>query len=535
MNYFNSIRGKGVVSGQFIETGDPASVTTGPLAQLEAETGQYVGMIGIDYWHFNTGGNAIVAAANQAAIQHWQSGGLVTLSLSMPNPTTGGGIQDTSYVDAQGLLTPGTPTNAALNQMLTQVGEGLRQLQDAGVPVLFRPYHENNGDWFWWGAGNLSASQFQDLWRYTHDYLTDTMGLHNLAWVYSINTGTALGGRSLTDTYPGGQYVDITGQDLYSNDASAARSTYESLKQLGKPTAMTEFGSGTPADGNTDFSMPTLIDDLQYEMPDIVYWIQWWSQNGGRTGWGMEIDRDASAALNRDYVINRGEIAGSSSGTPTDPPNPPDPPVTPSPNDTVIVAGSGDAIIDASGNAWTITANGQVAVNGVTDQTTARVVTLAYEDGLIWQENADNLWWSKTQPADRWGPEQGTATSPLPGDGGGNLPPVEVPGDTLTLVLSGDSYQGSPQFIARIDGETLTPEPVAVTAAHGADTQSFEFVGNWGAGTHDIEIGFVNDLWDGSRDTDRNLYVEAVSYRGQSVSSQLVPLYGEQVVHFQTS
>ncbi|HEX2943314.1 MAG TPA: hypothetical protein VHO91_19835, partial [Rhodopila sp.] len=69
------------------------------------------------------------------------------------------------------------------------------------------------------------------------------------------------------------------------------------------------------------------------------------------------------------------------------------------------------------GNKWTIQANGQIAVNGVTDTTTANVTELAYVNGEVWQENTSNLWWGKTSPTAAWSPDAGTATSPLPGSG----------------------------------------------------------------------------------------------------------------------
>jgi hypothetical protein len=88
--------------------------------------------------------------------------------------------------------------------------------------------------------------------------------------------------------------------------------------------------------------------------------------------------------------------------------------VTPSPNDTVVKAGSTAAITDASGNKWTITSGAQVAVNGTADPTTANVIELAYVNGTIWQENTSKLWWGETKPDGSWATEQGTATSPLP-------------------------------------------------------------------------------------------------------------------------
>jgi ribosome-associated protein YbcJ (S4-like RNA binding protein) len=90
-------------------------------------------------------------------------------------------------------------------------------------------------------------------------------------------------------------------------------------------------------------------------------------------------------------------------------------PVTASANETLLTASGGNAsssITDASGNTWTIV-NGQVVVNGAADATTANVTHLAYVDGVIWQENSNDLWWSKSAPADAWGPPAGTSTVPV--------------------------------------------------------------------------------------------------------------------------
>jgi hypothetical protein len=93
---------------------------------------------------------------------------------------------------------------------------------------------------------------------------------------------------------------------------------------------------------------------------------------------------------------------------------PPAPKALPSPDNTVILAKSNAAITDATGTKWTITGDGKVAINGTPDQTTSRVIALAFEKGRVWQENADKLWWSKAKPTDAWGPAAGTSTSPVP-------------------------------------------------------------------------------------------------------------------------
>ena len=470
INYFNKIQGKGLVSGEFIETGDPASVTIDPLTTLQANTGQFVGMIAIDYWHAGGTGSVTTANANADAIAQWQAGGLVEVNAAMPNPTTGGAATDTSDLDVAGLLTPGTATNNALNANLSQVAGGLRQLQDAGVVVVYRPYWEMNGNWNWWGAGLLSAQEFQALWQYTYNYMTDTMGLHNLVWMYAINGGFALPDRSLTDTYPGAAFVDMTGQDMYSNNPGIdGQSTYQALLALGKPTALAEFGSGAPSGGDPSFSMPTLISQIQTYMPNTVYWMQWWAQNAGGNGWGIEQDQNASAALNDGYVINRGQIANTAPQS--------SPAVSASASDTVVTDIT-SAITDASGNQWTITSSAQVAVNGVADTSTWNVIELAYVNGMIWHENTAQLWWGKTSPDASWAPGAGTATSPLP-SAPATPPMPAVSADDATVIA------GSASAITDASGNQWTITSSAQVAVNGvADTSTWNV----------IELAYVNGM-----------------------------------------
>src|SRR5690349_8829219 len=93
---------------------------------------------------------------------------------------------------------------------LDRVAEGLEQLKKAGVVVLWRPFHEMNGDWFWWNGKDPDT--FIKLWRQMFDYFTTTKQLDNLLWVYSPNHG-----KKTTDYYPGDRYVDIVGLDAYTD------------------------------------------------------------------------------------------------------------------------------------------------------------------------------------------------------------------------------------------------------------------------------------------------------------------------------
>ncbi|HEY0868498.1 MAG TPA: glycosyl hydrolase [Fimbriimonas sp.] len=115
----------------------------------------------------------------------------------------------------------------------------LKKLAAADVPVLWRPLHEADGRWFWWGA--KGPDPFKRLWRLMHDRLTNHHGLHNLIWV------TSHGLRP--DWYPGDDVVDIVGIDAYPSDPTDPLSTTweELIRQYGgrKMLALTEFG-GVP-------------------------------------------------------------------------------------------------------------------------------------------------------------------------------------------------------------------------------------------------------------------------------------------------
>ena len=114
----------------------------------------------------------------------------------------------------------------------------LKKFQDADIPVLWRPLHEAQGAWFWWGA--KGAGPYKELWHIMYDRLTNHHQLHNLIWVYA---GTQSAGA---DWYPGDAYVDIAGLDLYVDAQSNMSSDWAGQQtQFGakKLVALTESGN----------------------------------------------------------------------------------------------------------------------------------------------------------------------------------------------------------------------------------------------------------------------------------------------------
>ncbi|PPQ29173.1 hypothetical protein CCS01_22555 [Rhodopila globiformis] len=151
-------------------------------------------------------------------------------------------------------------------------------------------------------------------------------------------------------------------------------------------------------------------------------------------------------------------------------------------NNTVVML-SGQ-ITDANHNTWSISAHGQVVVNGVADPTTANVIALAYENGQLWQENSSDLWWTKSKPSDIWQPAHGTSASPIPtrlwvGGGGNaagnpaNWSPAGVPqpGDTLqiaggkTINVMGNDLAGD---TLTVTGTGSAGPRVTINASHKA-------------------------------------------------------------------
>jgi mannan endo-1,4-beta-mannosidase len=139
------------------------------------------------------------------------------------------------------VLTPGTALYEHWCAQVDAIAVFLRQLQDAHVPVLWRPYHEMNGDWFWWG-GRTGAYGTASLYRQMFDRLVNHHRLNNLVWVWSVDRPSRPG-MEHASYFPGIQYVDVLSLDVYGGDFKP--SYYDSLVALsqGKPLALAEVGS----------------------------------------------------------------------------------------------------------------------------------------------------------------------------------------------------------------------------------------------------------------------------------------------------
>ncbi len=213
-------------------------------------TGKYSAIYGCDFG-MSTGeapekAEQIRLGVVKKAIQWWNAGGIVTLCWheSLPGSTVQtfkNTQKKISQAEFNDLITPGTKGYDLLIGEIDQIAVYLKMLRDAKVPVLWRPYHEMNGGWFWWGK----KDNFSQLWDILYDRLTNYHGLNNLLWVFGPNCPINKNIAPYRNFYPGGSKVDILAFDAYVNKTSEFKSEwYDDLVKLadGKPVALGECG-----------------------------------------------------------------------------------------------------------------------------------------------------------------------------------------------------------------------------------------------------------------------------------------------------
>lgn len=199
--YICDMRGKGILSGQ--QEIPFNNNDSDELRYIQKITGQQPAILGLDYISNDFSG------VNQRAKQWYEKGGIVSICWHWGIPPYGSGyLSSKESIDLAELLTPGTSLYEGLLENLDRTALALKELCDAGIPVLWRPLHEFDGDWFWWGKGGSSA--FVQLWRLMYHRYTEIHKLNNLIWVLGYAHVKGQG------YYPGDQYVDIMGCDCYS-------------------------------------------------------------------------------------------------------------------------------------------------------------------------------------------------------------------------------------------------------------------------------------------------------------------------------
>ena len=212
----------------FAPEGDKDSYLARPDIVEEIKRQHRNGSIITICWH------AVPPTSDEPVPFGQQEGGTAMDSLA----SVQGQLLDHQFRD---VLTPGTKLYLRWRAQVDSIAFYLKKLQDAHVPILWRPYHEMNGDWFWWG-GRSGIYGSATLYRQLFDRLVNHHKLKNLIWVWSVDRPVKPE-MQFTEFYPGINFLDILSLDVYRKDFS--QSYYDSLIVLskGKPLVLGEVGN----------------------------------------------------------------------------------------------------------------------------------------------------------------------------------------------------------------------------------------------------------------------------------------------------
>ncbi len=230
-------------------------------SDVKSVTGSHPAVIGVDFSGF-TGGTPETmqqskAAVRKTVVETYDRGGVVTAAWHFPNPVSGGGFywNDSVSLPAVRYIIPGGEGHAKYVEILRALGDWANNTRGKDgklVPMIFRPFHEFDGGWFWWGKPHATSSEFIALWRFTVSYLRDTMGVHN--FIYTISPDNKFNTESeYLERYPGDAWVDMVGMDNYGDmgrddkyDLAAATRKIKIVSdyalKAGKLAAFTETG-----------------------------------------------------------------------------------------------------------------------------------------------------------------------------------------------------------------------------------------------------------------------------------------------------
>ena len=246
------------------------------ISDVKAVAGDYPGLMSWDLGLIehnavkNLDGVPFARIRDEVLAQH-ERGGINTFSWHLRNPATGGDSWDTGSRDIiENCVESSSPLHDTLQSWIGRAADFIGSLRDTSgcrIPVIFRPWHEHTGDWFWWGRPYTTPEYYKELWHMTRA-IFDEKGIDNVLWTYAPDAIERA--EEYTECYPGDAFIDIVGADVYHFDGKAGLSDYLRRAKLqldaaaalaartNKPMALTETGSeGIPlSDWFTEILLP---------------------------------------------------------------------------------------------------------------------------------------------------------------------------------------------------------------------------------------------------------------------------------------
>ena len=221
----------------------------------------------------------------------YERGGVITICWHSVNPVNGGSFYwEKNPVEAVAHILPGGTKHQQYLLYLDRIAEVAHEAKGKGgelIPIIFRPFHEFDGDWFWWGSAHCTKKEFICLWRFTVDYLKDTKLVHNFLYAFSPDCKFTTE-KEYLERYPGDKYVDILGTDNYwdfrPDGANHPKLAVDKLKIVSdiaknkqKLAALTE--TGLEGVTNPEWYTSVLLPILKNPAIKLAYVMVWRNAN----------------------------------------------------------------------------------------------------------------------------------------------------------------------------------------------------------------------------------------------------------------
>ena len=261
-------------------------------SDVKSVTGSHPAVIGVDFSGLSGLPDSIISKVKVSLKKNiedtYNRGGITTVAWHFSNPVSKGGFywKDSVSLPAVKYIIPGGPAHEKYKSILAGIADLAKSLRGKDgnlVPLIFRPYHELDGDWFWWGKSHCTTEEFKTLWRFTVGYLRDSLAVHNFIYAFSPDCKFNSEAEYL-DRYPGDEWVDMVGVDNYADFGRDGKYNVEAgikklaivsayAKKAGKLAAFTE--TGLESIPNTEWWTGTLLKSLQSSNLQLAYVLVW--------------------------------------------------------------------------------------------------------------------------------------------------------------------------------------------------------------------------------------------------------------------
>lgn len=194
-------------------------------SDVKSVTGSHPAVIGVDFSGLSGRSDSSIETNKRRLIKNisdtYDRGSITTVAWHFNNPVSKTNFywNDSSAVAAVSYIIPGGSSHDVYKKILQTIADLANTVKGKDgrpVPMIFRPFHEFDGDWFWWGKAHCTTEEFKTLWRFTISYLRDSMHVHNFIYAFSPDNRFFTEEQYL-ERYPGDDWVDMVGMDNYGD------------------------------------------------------------------------------------------------------------------------------------------------------------------------------------------------------------------------------------------------------------------------------------------------------------------------------